>query len=122
MTPEWLAEIKGRCEAATPGPWVTRDSSRNRGDFAVPGGRFLADRPDDTIFSWSIQGGCPDDPGEGWSVLHADVAEGTIVPELADLDFVAHARRDLPELVAEVERLTAELNELRNARIMMRRE
>ena len=73
MTPERLAEIRARAEAATEGPWWTTRNLRPA-----------------TIFS-----------GEG-SDYNDAVADDA---EPADATFIAHARTDVPELVAEIERL-----------------
>ena len=74
MTPERLAEIRARAEAATEGPW-----------FGSAGGLY-------------IYGATPGD----------EVAR-TNRP--ADATFIAAARTDVPELVAEVEWLTAAFEE-----------
>jgi len=85
MTPEELAAIRARAEAATPGPW--------RG---VPGRYIL---PDDWNHRYTAH----------------QVIEGCIYNPNAENDhaFIAHAREDIPALVAEVERLQAELARLR---------
>jgi hypothetical protein len=70
MTAERLAEIAGRCSAATTGPWS-----------ASPAG--WVDRPP-----------------------YASINRMAFV-EVADAEFVAHSRADVPDLVAEVKRLTA---------------
>ena len=75
MTPERLAEIRARAEAATVGPWWTTRNLRPA-----------------TIFS-----------GEGSD--DNNVVAGDAEP--ADATFIAAARTDVPELVAEVERLQA---------------
>ncbi len=88
MTPERLAEIKARCEAATDGPWLDR-------------------------------GNCLEGQIEGY---HLDFAQITTVgfdseialissdqlateQQVANGDFIAHARQDLPDCMAEIERL-----------------
>lgn len=74
MDAKQLAEIKARCDAATPGPWYA----------------------------------------DGWAAW--DDLENTFV-ELsdfgADAKFIAHARTDIPALVAEVERLQNENKHLK---------
>ena len=81
MTPEELAAIRARAEAATPGPWD-----------GVPGRCIL---PDDWNHRYTAH----------------QVIEGCIYNPNAENDhaFIAHAREDIPALVAEVERLQAEL-------------
>lgn len=69
MTPERLAEILERAEAATPGPW------------RIDGRRVVYER-------------------DGWSEMVTPILHVS-----ADATFIAHARTDVPELVAEIERL-----------------
>lgn len=79
MTKLDLDTIKARCEAATPGPWYA-----SVGDFSTDFG-----------------------------IIHKDPDQGrrTLAYGLScdDQIFVAHARTDVPALVAEVERLRAAL-------------
>lgn len=86
MTHERLAEIKARAEAATPGPWH------------VNGPYASMDTP--TIL---------DDNGGilGRTTHYAWMRENAA--------FMAAARSDVPDLVAEVERLRAENERLRDA-------
>ena len=81
-----LDEIKGRCRAATPGPWGWQGTilrqERHYGD---------------ALLELTIQFICPNVP-----ILEANC------------EFVAHAREDVPALVAEVERLRAALREIRD--------
>lgn len=78
-----LDSIKARCEAATEGPW-----HREHGDYGcVSIGNF----------GWVVDGpNCPQ--------YDEDTPQGH-----ADAEFIAHARTDVPALVAEVERLRAEV-------------
>jgi hypothetical protein len=88
MTPEELAAIRQRCENATRGPWSTTLGSGEH------------------LFTWvvrrHINGGitfiadCLPD-GEGLTL-----AEKNHVP---NMDFIAHARTDIPALLAEIDRL-----------------
>lgn len=75
LTDAELLEIKARCDQATPQPWKAFIESRD-------------------VFSGSdfIQTGGED--------IYLNV--GTSV---ADYEFIAHARQDIPKLIAEVERL-----------------
>lgn len=81
-----LAEILARAEAATPGPWCTD--------------------------AWEIYQGTEYEPG--FSAWIGETCRGTSTPEQdrADAEFVAAARTDVPELVAAVQLLTAEVAEL----------
>ncbi|MFF1958021.1 hypothetical protein ACFVWX_13645 [Streptomyces sp. NPDC058220] len=89
MSPERLAEIAARCDAATAGPWCTDAWEIYRGAEYVPG-----------ISEW-IGETC-----RGTSTLEQDRADAT---------FVAAARTDVPEMAAEVERLRARVAELEAA-------
>src|SRR5690606_21978359 len=79
MTPEQLAAIRARAEAATPGPWH--------------------DDQDGMVYS-TCQPGCA-------------VVINDIDLAVEDAEFIAHAREDIPALVAEVERLQVELARVR---------
>lgn len=78
MTHEELQAIKARAEAATPGPWRVDAGSEAR--YLRAEGESGALMSDTQYYPWT-----PD-------------AEG-------DWQFIAHARTDVPDLVAEVERL-----------------
>ncbi len=82
MDTEYLAEIKAREQAATPGPWKVGISA------------LITD-------------------ANGHALFFGEDAKG-------NADFIAHARTDIPALVAEVERLKAESEEWRNAYIRMK--
>jgi len=85
MTPERLAEIKARCDKATARPWFT-----DHGDTAVTS---------------PVKDGDWD-----WIVPPAELAEeeGEWYDNLtSDRVFIAHARSDVPDLLAEVEQLKA---------------
>lgn len=86
-----LEEIKARAEKATPGPWSADDE---HGD--IPG----AER------AWCVskitESG---DYSHDIAYLSTDCADPIGTQETADAEFIAHAREDIPWLVAEVERL-----------------
>ena len=80
-----LTPIRERCEKATPGPWVWRSNY-----LEVEG-------------SW-------EDPTREWTRIADDGSAGGEYNEAIDThgpdaDFIAHARTDIPALLAEVERL-----------------
>jgi hypothetical protein len=79
MTEEELKAIKARCEAATPGPWKSYIEGRD----STGGSDFIM-------------------TGEGTTL--GDDIELTGATQ-ADQDFIAHARQDVPKLLAEIERL-----------------
>lgn len=82
LSPEYLAEIAARAEAATAGPWCTDGAEIYQGDE----------------YAWNAF----------WvgETCRADEADGGTV----DAAFIAAARTDVPALAAEVERLRAELH------------
>jgi hypothetical protein len=81
MTDEELREIEKRCNAATAAPW----------ESFIEGRDHLAG--DDFIRTGGMDDSSPD--------IHLTQATH------ADQDFVAHARQDIPALIAEVRRLKA---------------
>ena len=92
MTDERLAEIKARADAATPGPWE-RNNLAGRPEREVFAG-------DELIGDFGV-GGWEDDEG-------ADRVE-------INAEFIAHARQDIPDLLAEVERLREHVATLEHA-------
>ena len=87
-----LDAIRARCEAATPGEWT-----------AVWRGNTVKSHAVITkIFGQSITGG--------------------ISPRTGNAEFIAHARTDVPDLLAEIERLTAELAATESDRDVLREE
>lgn len=83
MTEDELKAIEARAEAATPGPWETGE------EVSYPG-RCAGIWPQ----------------GDTWNIVTTDC--GVYGPELVDAVFIAHARTDVPALIAEVRRLRAE--------------
>jgi hypothetical protein len=77
-----LDAIRARCEAATPGPWNAIDKGNTVPSYAI---RHFA-------------------VGEKC----VNVASG-ISPKTGDADFIAAARTDVPDLLAEVEKLREQL-------------
>jgi hypothetical protein len=82
-----LAEIERRAEQASPAPWESFIEARE----PIGGGDV-------------IRIGGFDDSQPDMYVQHYLGTESVPVPA-ADLDFIAHARQDIPRLVAEVRRL-----------------
>ena len=80
MTDEELAEIERRCTAARPGPWTSYVEGRDH----TSGSSFIMVGRDDEY------------RGEDIELTGAKVE---------DQDFIAHARQDVPRLLAEVRRL-----------------
>lgn len=79
MTNAELDEIRARCEAASPGPWTSYIEGR-----------------DHTSGSSFIMTGGGERRGEDMEIMGATPA---------DYDFIAHARQDIPRLLAEIDRL-----------------
>lgn len=106
MTPEQRAEIRERAAAATPGPWVQDGdaipwSPRQRSPFIDQGANIECVKPADngsTIFI--VMGGAQDEQGGAVGVLTNE-----------DAAFIAHARTDIPALLADNEALEERLRE-----------
>lgn len=81
MSEAELEEMHKRCDAATPGPWIAYIEGRDHtsGSSFVMRGQG-AQRSDDLELSGAT---------------------------LADFEFIAHARQDMPALIEEVARLRA---------------
>jgi len=100
MTPAELDAIEARAKAATPGPWVPVD------DFCADGYAYRSEpHPEDC-------------PCRGYSIgeTHQSDTRLPIYAPLGDYlkrdhrtfdnaEFIAHARHDIPALIAEVRRL-----------------
>lgn len=97
MTDDELAAIRARTEAATPGPWdavklydVTDTTYIEGCDFGFNGDiNVEVERAGLEYPEWVMIG--PESPQQ--KQIHADA------------EFIAHARTDIPALLAEVERL-----------------
>ena len=84
-----LAAMKARIEATTPGPWTSYFEGRDH----FSGDSFIQTSTQDIYIA-------------------ADDYAGGGGHFAADQDFIAHARQDMPRLIAEVERLRAGLGRL----------
>jgi hypothetical protein len=89
VTPDQLAAIRERCEAALEGPWMV--------DADNPQIVMAPDNPPSTFDGFLIA-----------RIISPDAAQVD-----ADADFIAHARDDVPALLAEVERLRAVVDAVR---------
>jgi len=87
LTTEELAAMKARLEATTPGPWTSCFEGRDHWG----GDSFIHTATQDLYISGE------DYAGGGGHFC-------------ADQDFIAHARQDMPRLIAEVERLRQLVN------------
>lgn len=92
MTPERLAEIKQRAEAATPGPWSY---------YKTISGDYLISLPADD-----------DTPLAHIPHIHLHQAKDE---QGRNATFISHARTDIPDLIAEIERLQEKIDRLQHA-------
>lgn len=90
LTPEQVAAIAARADAATPGPWRSHDCADEDSPWC---GIWVVDMPYNGQYSPRISFG--------------DM-ENTTGQDLRNADFVAAARDDVPALVASHEALMAE--------------
>lgn len=107
LTPLDLQEIRKRCELATPGPWHWER------------GYELVDEYGRTQKHWGLKN--PADPNRvtnGYLVTHTsserDISGENRLCDTPDFQFIAHARSDVPALVAECQRLREALDGLVN--------
>ena len=103
MTPEQLAAIRARLDAATPGPW-------HWDEHPVPTLHGVGGSPDTYEYEAEVieathTGGCG-----CRAVCYLDL---TI--DRSDAEFIAHARTDLGHLLAEVDRLTQMIRDIDEA-------
>lgn len=97
LADEELDEIAGRIDAASPGPWLS----------------YVAGRESEADSNYIELGAC----NELGSFASIELIGGTI----ADQDFIARARQDLPRLLLEVRILRARLAAMRvNSRSLER--
>lgn len=92
LSPERLAGIRARVEAASPGPWCTDESEIYQGTEYIAGAEWIGD----TCRTY----------GDGGR---------------ADAQFIAAARTDVPDLLAEVARLQRRVAELERPEVERRR-
>lgn len=94
MTPEQLAEIEARAAAATPGPWEVAEAGGPRGTDEY----FVRMGEDDAYSDVAIA-------ADIFDPIYNEISQ-------ANASFIAHARADVPALVAEVRRLQEVINGL----------
>lgn len=85
MTPEELYAIEVRANAATPGPWtsITHPTLHHSHNDV-----FVENDDSDLI---------------------CEMVDGKVFDRLATAEFIAHAREDIPALIAEIRRLRRQL-------------
>jgi hypothetical protein len=86
ITGDELAAMKARIDATTPGPWTSYFEGRDH----TSGASFIQTATQDIYIT-------------------ADDYAGGGGHFCADQDFIAHARQDIPRLIAEIERLRSRL-------------
>jgi hypothetical protein len=91
VTPEELAEIEARAEAATPGPWELEMAWNS-----LPYGEEVAG-----YWDWYLH-------IDGDTIIGGQEADKD---PSDDLKLIKEARQDIPKLIAEVRRLQEELEE-----------
>jgi hypothetical protein len=96
MTDEQLSEIEARANAATDGAWNKCGASDGRCECGLIHGQLPADGCDPFMFAY--------EPTDG--VARIPMRD----EDHANIDFIIHARSDVPALVAEVRRLRIELS------------
>ena len=91
LTADEIEVIAARAEAASPGPWRASIEGRDHlsGDTVI----LVGDRSTDKAWDMYV-----------WR----DAGDGQRFASEADLDFIAHARQDIPLLITEVRRLRSE--------------
>lgn len=83
LSKQELSEIKARCDFASPGPWISYVEDRDH----TSGSNFIMTGPENTR-------------GEDIELTGATIA---------DQDFIAYARQDIPRLLDEIKRLQEKL-------------
>jgi hypothetical protein len=83
LSAEYLNEIRDRCNAATSSPWISFIEGRDHTSGESVIARGVNSSEDDLYL---------------------------IGATMADQDFIAHARQDIPKLLEEISRLRALLN------------
>ena len=99
LTEADLTEIEARANAATEGPWYWRNSDIN---VYLLGARSRAVMAFKRMGKQSAQPEFRDNDG----LLHG--VQKRNIYDFADADFIAHARTDVADLLAEVKRLRAD--------------
>jgi hypothetical protein len=116
MTDPTLEEIKARAEAATPGPWKVIAIPAAESELATPGGENVehVDLFRECIPMIPAEG---HRPAEGINVFSADMASAAaeniaclvnVAYGEPDVEFIAHARTDVPYLLERIERAERE--------------
>lgn len=110
MTNEQLSQIEQRASAASPGPWTVTTAETDCGRACTPNGCC----GHDSGLSENIDGPSPDLGYSDRDVFEHAIGENDkLKPHWdEDFEFIAHARQDIPDLIAEVRRLRGLNNRL----------
>ena len=108
MTPERLNELEALANAATPGPWKPSDDEDGDQVLWGPDGDWLAN-----IGNWARQNLGIEPPEYSHTEATAIARQYVEMIDKADADFMSAARTALPELIARVRELEAELKALK---------
>ena len=106
MTPERLAEIETRCNATTPGPW----EYENIDDGMCMNADVVRTCGDGAVDDFPLDGPYEDKE----RIVAITLLQAPRFASIADnrweenAQFIAHARTDVPDLIAEIRRLTTE--------------
>jgi hypothetical protein len=106
MTDERLAEIEARAAAATPGPWDAGGPVKRESITKVLTGGGGPNGLSREV--WEV-GAAGDLVPPGIAVVNRYTNGGGSWEARANAEFIAHARQDVAELIAEVRRLRAAL-------------
>ena len=111
MTPEQLKAIRERVEKASPGPWVWADHDIFPEDRkAQSEGRPYWTLTDSGYYKTLCVGPIGRKMMSPESILQAGGYDGDgVFRDKEDQEFIAHARQDIPALLAYVEELEKEL-------------
>ena len=99
LTEADLTEIEARVNAATEGPWYWRNSDINV---------YLLDARSRAVMAFKPMGMQSAQPEFRDDVGLLQGAQKRNIYDFADADFIAHARTDVADLLAEVKRLRAD--------------
>jgi hypothetical protein len=111
MTDEELKAIRDRARKATPGPWMPDDSVQPW---------IMQSRRQTGVYVRFYQRNGILNHVSFVAARRPQVPNGSMRP-MADAQFIAHARRDIPALLAEVRRLQRQLDAQQNKRVSRRR-
>lgn len=95
---DWIRELRGRCDKATPGPWsVSGNDDDGKGQFIV--------------YSTEAHSGTDEEDYEHSQICQMnDASYGYACNYHKNSEFIAHARMDLPTALKVIEKLIEQRN------------